>query len=157
MKLREIGVDLNLDFLYCMFWTEACERCEDLWKIRWHSSTLCFWFRNFHLNSSYCDIYTIHFLHGGNTINLKQKENVNSWLLYKWVKRCSKMNWNSSKWSEIDKKWSCVSEPRETLWILLFFVFFLWKTKTQAFSFEYLKFIFEEKNIISLISENKMF
>ena len=49
MKLREFGVDLNLDFLYCKFWTEACERCEDLWKIRWHSATLCFWFRNFPL------------------------------------------------------------------------------------------------------------
>ena len=56
---------------------------------------------------------------------------------------------------QIGKKWSRGPIPRETLWILLFFVFFVWKTKTQAFSFEYLKFIFEEKNKISLNSENK--
>ena len=65
------------------------------------------------------------------------------------------MNWNSSKWSEIDKNDHVGLNLEETLWILLFFVFFVWKTKIQAFSFEYLKFIFEEKNKISLISEKK--
>ena len=90
MKLREFGVDLNLDFLYCKFWTEACERCEDLRKVRWHSSTLCFWFRNFHSNSSYCDIYTIHFLHGGNTINRRM-----------WIPGCCTNGWNDvPKWTE---------------------------------------------------------